>query len=357
MAWTSRELWQNALRGDVEITVQHIEHMVAAKRDEDLHLDWKGGSIVTERNREAVEKGVAGFANGEGGVLVLGVRGGDVQDDSWTLDYCPAKVGKLPLKEWVERQLERLMTTLRPQPRVLVIGEEDKRIALIAVQRTDQLTAVVVKNKGLVHYLRFYGSTHEVPPYLLADLMLGRRRQPQLAFENVKAVITPNRRDPFKPVSVQVTFDLRNIGLVWAQQPALGVAHLWESSAPLPNPVAPHVNVGSDLEPLRVKYSESGNRTDLAPYQTRSAVRFAGATKSNARYSPRWHGVHWRMEWLAAAHISCINGTPVWYQVRVVYNEHYEVLEASAELADGLPLIDIRYLREDYREFDEWVPA
>ncbi|MCA9493514.1 MAG: hypothetical protein KC621_26465 [Myxococcales bacterium] len=145
MAMTSVELWERALREE-EVTASDVEHMLKAETAEDLWLDWKGGKLVGAKNGpQVIQKAVAGFANAEGGVLVLGANGGDAGtgETPWTLTPCPGKVGKQPLQEWVEQQLVPLRSSLRPLPRITVV---EGGLVLVAVQRSELLVPVVAQD-------------------------------------------------------------------------------------------------------------------------------------------------------------------------------------------------------------------
>lgn len=397
MALTSLELWNRALQGE-EVARADIEHMLRAHTPEDLWLDWKGGAIVGKDNASKVREAVAGFANAEGGVLVLGANGGDVGtgEAKWTVTPCPAKIGKQSLQEWVEQQLVPLRPGLRPLPRITLIDDD---IVLIAVQRSELLVPVVLPNRGPTYFLRFFGSTHEVPGYLLADLVLGRRQRPRLDVRIVDVTIgepvegsaswserelRAARERRQRPWQVAFAIEVHNSGLVWAQDVTCGLvfhgAAFDERNATGPEQhVPPSVSEntrGRHVGPFHLEHRVLERQGDLAPFET---LRFQGISGWTPSMMPAaeawkegsaawWHTnrpgptrpayfeTNWRIHWLAPLYVLTRNGPPQWFQVDVVFDENQSFLDAesSIEAVDERPAVDIQ---AEHRSFDRsgWV--
>lgn len=385
MAWTSMELFDRVLREE-EITRADIELMVQAHVAEDLNLDWKGGKVVNDKSGGAtIRKAVAGFANAEGGVLVLGVNGGDAGtgEKKWTMALCPKTKGKQSTKEWVEQILVQLRASLRPLPRIVVI--DDGELILIGVQRSDLLVQVVEGSEGVVHYLRFYGSTQKVPGYLLADLLLGRRQRPRIDLAVTAASVgprTPSRagevhamlsadrryqsemRDPWP---YRVTLTARNTGLVWADEVACGAVVIGEAaddrrdaqgrrveaSMNVPGSVLDNITrrhrVAHDLDHVFYRFK------DMAPFEKFELVTLDGFLPSMSQL-PQQHGPY-RITYWAPVYVVCRNATPMWYQLRVVYDENARVIpeHCSCEPADGHPRIDITVEIQPPGLASQWV--
>lgn len=405
MAYSSTELWERALQ-DEPISSSDIENMLRARINEDLWLDWKGGKIVEARNTAAVQKAVAGFANAEGGILVLGVNGGDAGkgETPWTLAPCPPKAGKQSLREWVEQSLVPLRSSLRPLPRIIVL---DPGLVLIAVQRSEILVPVVVAEKGPTYFLRFYGSTQVVPGYLLADLVLGRRQRPRLDVRIATATVgrrvqdgqllseTRRRqlaRERKEPWSVSVSLEIHNSGLVWAEGLRSGivlhgaVVDVDSRGRPAKGPeqrIPPSIRAsitGHHVDAFHLEHRVLDRQGDLAPFDTMRLDGITGftpsiedaATRRNQESSDWWQRKHpgkgrpvtfehsdWRVHWKAPLYILARNAPPSWYQIDLVFDERQVFLpdESSVEPAEDLPIVDIQV---SYRRFDGeagWVDA
>jgi len=404
MAWTSKELFDRVLR-EQEVARADIELMVKARVAEDLHLDWKGGKVVNAKTGGAtIRKAVAGFANAEGGVLVLGVNGGDVGtgEKKWTMTPCFKTKGKQSTKEWVEQVLVPLRASLRPQPTVVAI--DDGELVLIGVQRSDLLVQVVEKGQEVVHYLRFYGTTQKVPGYLLADLLLGRRQRPRMELAILDVDVGPKplgsgashrqhvrfQETQRSPWPYSITVETRNASLVWADEVAYGAVLMSEAAqgrrdgqgrkvaARLDVPHSVLANVsgrGRDGHDVVHAFHRGGN---MAPFEKTELVRLTGFVPSmiyliNARREAatmwqREHGLllstvvdldglgDFRITYWAPVYVVARNSTPQWFQLRIVYDEQARVIEnlCSCEPADGRPRIDITVEHKAFDAHDKW---
>jgi hypothetical protein len=405
MALTSVELWELALRGEPVSRVD-IEHMLKAETAEDLWLDWKGGKLVAAKNGHGVQKGVAGFANAEGGVLVLGVNGGDAGtgETPWTISSCPQKVGKQTIQEWVAQQLVPLRSSLRPLPRITVLEDG---IVLIAVQRSELLVPVVSPGKGPTYFLRFYGSTQEVPGYLLADLVLGRRQRPRLDVRIVDANIggksdgalaSERQRREWaeqrkQPWPINFALEVHNSGLVWAQDVTCGIVFHGEpfdkrerlrrhDAGPEQRiPTSVQANIGGrHVHPFHLEHVVLERKGDLAPFETLTFGGVSGRTHSMVEAAPAWdkacwawwhanrpgqgrpaHAFHtgWRVHWLAPLYVLTRNSPPQWFQVDFVFDERGVFLEdeSSVQPTDGVPIVDIRAAHRRFDAQEGWIRA
>jgi len=234
MALTSMELLEACLEAEFEVTVEDILNMLKAKTKEDLHLDWKGGALFDNPKHAArkIRESVTGFANADGGVLVLGVNGGDAGsgEEAFTLRPCPPRAGrkgKTPALAWLEQVLAPFTHYFSFMVRYLRIeneeqeeaaGEEPGLIMFVAVRRSPTLVAAVHSK----FFLRQHDCTREIEPFLLADLMLGRRQQP-----NFRARIHGRPRKEYQAALVPHTVIKFNVvlepnSLAWAEEVTWG---------------------------------------------------------------------------------------------------------------------------------------
>lgn len=405
MAWKSFELWDHALRG-LHVARTDIEHMLKAETQEDLWLDWKGGKLVgAAKGGLTLQRAVAGFANAEGGVLVLGCNGGDAGTGEvpWSISACPATVGKASLRDWVEQQLVPLRSSLRPLPRVMLV---DGGIVLIAIQRSDTLVPVVLPGKGPMYFLRFYGATHEVPEYLLAALVLGRRQRPRLDIRIVEAYIGEkgSRRSPAdvwsmaassqrsrQPWPINFSVEVHNSGLVWAEDVSIGlVVHgkaTEDDSLSPPRIAGPVKRIptsveaciqGRRVDPFHLDQLLPKGKGDLAPFGTHTFAGLVGWTPSMVDAAGAWDRAcsawwyqhhpgagrpanpmqtHWRVHWLAPLYVLTRNGPPQWFQVDLTFDEHGWFMndESSVEPANDMPIVDIRAFHRRIDGKGGWV--
>lgn len=159
-----------------------VRDLIAARTEEDLHLDYKSGELLAQKNAPKLRSATAAFANADGGLLLLGIRDGDAGRDPWMVDGCVAVGGQTPL-DWVASAIRKLAPYMHPFPKIGGIEVDGKYVVFIAISRSSTLVPCIEPGKGgIVHYLRFYGRSDAVPPYLLADLLHGRRQRPTFSF-------------------------------------------------------------------------------------------------------------------------------------------------------------------------------
>jgi len=175
---TAEELLEALVEG-TSLSAADLDHIIA-NLEEGQHLDFKDGMITHRRDRKRggaiVREYVCGFANAEGGVLIIGVA-----DSPRRVSPCkPSQPRRLVT--WVEDLLRAMAPFLSPPPRIQVVNHTAGPVLVIATSRSLQLVFTVEAGK-VRHYLRVHSSTVQIPEYLLSDLVLGRRHQPLIALE------------------------------------------------------------------------------------------------------------------------------------------------------------------------------
>jgi hypothetical protein len=172
----ARKLLGKMLEGE-ELEESDIREL-AGTSEETLYVDFKDGAELNDlpKARRTVRQYVSGFANADGGLLVIGVRDGDPGKRTFTATQRP---GGRPLSEWARNTLASLAGYLLPAPRIQVVVVEEVEVLLIGVARAPSLVPCV-EDGDLRYYLRLADSTLSIPPYLISDLILGRREHPRL---------------------------------------------------------------------------------------------------------------------------------------------------------------------------------
>lgn len=212
-------------------TPADIDDLIRCRVREGLHHDFKRGGWL-ERGGDAndkkdaparLRKWVSSFANAEGGVLIIGVAGGEQPqkpgDTQWCVDPCPPRPGKNPWYEWATSALRPLVPYCSPQPHSVSIQHTAGEVLVVAVNRSHLLVPCLEDGRH-VHYLRVGDSTVQIDDYLYADLVLGRRQRPTFdaRLDPAKVVSGAN-----VPAEISVNLYIDNRSLVWAPDLHIGV--------------------------------------------------------------------------------------------------------------------------------------
>lgn len=220
-----RDLLRHVLRGE-KLTPADIDHLVAHVK-EDIHLDYKSGAVLDDERGQGkpghpktfhgkVKKHVAGLANADGGVLVIGVcdpqhaGSGGVRQ----VDGCQGAAEELVSK--VKEAVKELRPYLTGHTPVHVVEHPEGLVLVVGVDKSDSRVLVVEGGRTL-HYLRLHDSTTHAPEYLVEDLVLGRWRRPDLRWD-VQAELRPG-----KPWLLSFAGTLRNVGMTYADNPRVGL--------------------------------------------------------------------------------------------------------------------------------------
>lgn len=225
---TPEEL-KNALMRGHQMTSAELDAFLAANpREGQLH-DYKGGELTERANRgkgvRTIREWVTGFANAEGGVLIIGP--GDKPPHKIT--GCQ-KIGNEEVADWAQKGLVDVAGMFSPAPRFCTVQHPDGEVLLIATERAPQLIPVI-ESRQWTYYLRINTSTVQVPEYLISDLVLGRRKHPGLDLKlhtcrwtSIVASIGQNVR------KLDFTFTVENRSLVRAEKIQVGIVG-WTAQA------------------------------------------------------------------------------------------------------------------------------
>lgn len=213
MALTTQEFLEICLaRAPTVSEVQSVQ--TPSQAPEDLWFDRKSGLLLTESakdRRHKIQRHVSGFANAEGGVLLVGV------DNAGVIDGVQPVGGASPA-DYAARVLSDLAGYLHPSPRIWTVAVGSLEVLIVAMPRIGGLCPCI--ESGRVLYFRRLGdSTVPVDPYLLADLMLGRRQRPELVLrvDDVRLAAA----DTLLRIPVELSFV--NESLAWARDIEIAV--------------------------------------------------------------------------------------------------------------------------------------
>ncbi|MDP2316551.1 MAG: ATP-binding protein [Pseudomonadota bacterium] len=314
-------------------TAEDIELLVSERVPEDLHLDYKSGKEFDEEKTPAtpgnpttyrgkVQRFVAGFANSDGGLLVIGV--GEVKKPN-------AHTGKEEVHlhvDGVQLDTERavLLTKeavigLRPylssHPIIHPVDVGGELVLVVAVQRSDSLVICLEVNKSIVHYLRIHDSTPSAPGYLVEDIVLGRRRRPQfrVTHEGTTAEQDSQAKE-WRTVNVEIF--ATNEGLVWMHEPCAGIVTPMRTSGSvmISDRLLDHIQVIPPFPltklpeiqhlPLTAGVGEAGS---VGPFGKR------GFSYRSSLIKVPTMGVE--SCWRAAVYVVCRDQPPSWHQLQI----------------------------------------
>ncbi|MEQ1501352.1 MAG: ATP-binding protein [Myxococcota bacterium] len=307
-------------------TLEMVDELRQRRIDEDLHLDYKAGAIL-DRDPHRTEVGsptdfkgklckhVAGFANGNGGVLVLGVgeapRLDDGAIDRKTLrPLAPCLLDAATLGTRIRDALQQLRLSLHPPPRIHALDCNGGSIGVIAVARAEG-AVFCLEREQRVYYVRLHDSTAGAPAYLVEDVLLGRRRRPMfdLALSEVRLV----RED--WGFATEFGIRVTNTGLVWMHSVRAALVGYFDQ------PHAPEVGevIGSylDVRGQGAGPSRPGVRWfDVGPVAVRDHLGpFEALTGTLPKPTVGIRGHQNQLYWCGAILVLSLDQPPIWYQV------------------------------------------
>jgi len=268
--------------------------------------EYKRGKWFDEHQGKGLRSYVSGFANAEGGVLILGIVGGeDIQaGDKWTFE-APTR----PTEGW-DVWLGKALSDVATKTRVVwnVVEVDQKEVVVIAANRAEGLIRVYEK-PNLVCYLRVGEHTHPIPETLFADLALGRRAKPDLAIEQLQVTGSYDSLGFHLGVSLLV----HNQGLLWVP----GVSVAWcgyavkgaEASPSLTRELIVRPLIQGNLSPMVGSFNLwglSALSTEVKPFEQ---------TKFGARIDLPVSQAYGSWAWYGAVMALPVNGSPRWAQV------------------------------------------
>jgi hypothetical protein len=222
-----KDLLDTLLEGNA-LASDELKAFIQQYPDEGQLFDYKDGIITKPDKRkegaQIIRKWTSGFANSEGGVLIVGVN----EDKPRGISPCELNIGGQPLTEWATRCLQGMAGFFSPPPRFRVVNLDEGSVLTIAVARAPSFMWCIDEGRPK-YFLRIGESTVEAPDYLISDLVLGRRQHPILdlhlpAIEDRNAEIRNPRNDDRTPArSLHFRFTIENVGLVTAEDVAIGV--------------------------------------------------------------------------------------------------------------------------------------
>ena len=182
---------------------------------EDQYIEYKDGKDLNKENNpaEMVREYISAFANSDGGILAIGI-----EDKTLKLTGCKAPGGG-DLREWASRALTPIAPFLSPKPKINILINQNNYVLLIAVPRSFGLVPCNIKGE-VKYFFRLHDQTLLAPEYLIKDLLLDRRKRPNLLIQSHKFINIHPLIDKTEKTIVQfvpaITISIENQSLVWA---------------------------------------------------------------------------------------------------------------------------------------------
>lgn len=179
----SLDFLQRLLQGEIP-TADEVKAIVRCR--EDQWIDYKSGLQLEEeagKGAATLRRYASGFANAEGGTLVVGYH-----QKASKFDGANGR-GSASLADWAANAVSSLISL--PQPRFAVVRVDGVDVLLLAVARTPVLIPCIEKGQH-VYWLRIGHELKEIPPFLVSDLMLGRRAHAVLRARVAHAGFAPS---------------------------------------------------------------------------------------------------------------------------------------------------------------------
>ena len=316
-----------------------LADLVREKVGEGSFHEYKRGLWLTSADvKQELRAQVTGFANAEGGVVIIGIVGGEPSQGAaaWSFEAptCPDAAG---WDEWLGRVLSEVSAKTRVEWQVVGVNGVD--VVVVAANRAEALIRVYEK-PNLVCHLRVGPQTVPIPETLFADLALGRRAKPDLVLEQLSV----DGGTDSKGFHLNVFLFVHNQGLLWV--PDLSVA--WSGYArgllassslkrlldlrPTRADLAPVVGGDFNVWVLDPIYGGGWKaRRDDKPNQVRPFERTRLGTRIDGLPVTTLSGP-WA--WYAAIMVLPKNGAPLWAQLAV----HGKTGVITAARAWPLPL-------------------
>lgn len=333
--------WLDTFLEGTEATTEDLEKIRQLK--EGQHLEFKDGVITRKSNRKAgiqeIREAISGFANAEGGLLIVGVHDGTKEISPCT------SLGTEPLAKWAESVVRDLIPYFSPLPRFQEVPYPNGEVLVVAVPRSPRLIPCVGRRES--HYfLRVHESTVEVPGYLLSDLLLGRRQQPSVRMQPRVTVGTSPSLDPV----LGIYFEVENDSLIDIEESRVGVV-IWASRTQA-DPISHHLRTYvDDLAPESpsLRFGER-NDWDLVHLESEAYPSSSRGSKispfSSCNFRIERLGIAFEGIYHCGVYVLPKSSMPIWFQLKFTVEKNLEdgrllVEEQSVSCqAVGRPLVD-----------------
>ena len=294
--WNGRKIWEHVIGGN-RLTADNIDEFLKSKVQEDLHLDYKGRGFFDGKNDPGFElrKYAAGFANADGGVLILGIRERSNKDGKPDPEHRGPRIDGCPTdpdpEKWAADTLKPIAPQLGAPARIHTVTHGEHTLLVVAVQRAPNLVPLVHKSRA-AYFLRIGHQTPQVEDYLVADLVLGRRVHPRLTLNAQVWNFIDAEGGQYS--NLTIICNATNESLVWIENATsylVGYGSKWATLRSPPAALRRFLRIeDADRWPIDLTMSDAGVG-HLAPFATAELVFTVPVQKVFNKVHYRWRGV------------------------------------------------------------------
>ena len=298
------------------MTPAELDNLLNNQVAEDLYLDYKHGNLLNNSRPAAttIRKYMSGFANSDGGILIIGV-----DESNWSVTGATAPGGR-DLAQWAARCLTPIASYFSPIPRFQVINHPDGNVLVATTARS--LGVVPYTEAGqIVHYFRIHDQTLKAPEYLVSDILLGRRRQDYMQITGLDLRYIQTYLDEhnkywlhFSPVLL-----VENQGLLRGKIVRVGIVSLVKerNSLLLSNHLLSYINVTDhSIDPFGSFGPCSHEIQTVDVIEPFCVGRFGGY--GNYKIPISMNGTFITPYiWKAAVYLTSEDSAPLWYQMNL----------------------------------------
>ncbi len=310
-----------------QLTIDELEDLIKQKIKEDQFLEFKSGLEVEDGNKDAsktIRDYMCGFANSDGGILIIGVDAPSGTPVS--IDGCNNHK-KGDLAEWASRCLTDIASYFSPIPKFQVLRHPNGDVLIGIAQRSLNLVPQI-ENKQLIYNLRIHDQTLRAPEYLMADLLLGRKQRPDFDVVDCFA-FNFGRITDSEYLTMDLRFELRlkceSRNIVWAEESRWGII-AWTQTREA-------MYAGSINQPSNhlLSFVDAQEMPDANQIRPGSLLHFNNNLDISKPFDsgniissfivPIRFGDQWfSYSWMAALYLVAKNGQPLWFQISLKIN-------------------------------------
>lgn len=311
-----------------QVTIDELEDLIKQKTKEDQFLEFKSGDEVEDKKGKDAAKTIrdymCGFANSDGGVLIVGVKAPSSVPIS--IDGCNNHK-KGDLAEWAARCLTPIASYFSPIPKFQVLHHPNGDVLIGVAQRSLNLIPQI-ENKQFIYNLRIHDQTLKAPEYLITDLLLGRKQKPDFDIVDWKAFNFQHNTDD-ETHTMDLGFELRlkceNRNIVWAEESRWGIIALVQKRESMyaanVNQPSNHLLSFVDIQELPI---ENQVRPGILLHFNKSLdiskPFYSGYIISTFNVPIRFGNQWFSYNWMAALYLVSKNSQPIWYQISLKVN-------------------------------------
>lgn len=292
------------------------------ERSEGHYLEVKQGHPERDQSNptDTIRRYLSGFANSDGGILLLGVN------NDWDVVGYSAP-GNADAAQWANDCIQNIASYFSPLPRFQVVPHNKGPVLVAAAARSLNLVPVV-ENARQRYYLRFHDQTKTMPDWMISDLMLGRRAYPYLNISKASILTLRRHRNdnPFQEyLSLDLQFIVENESLAWAQDVTLGMVGwvLEPSAGRISNHLLAHITIQDAIpfgscHPLVISHQRQSSQASftLDPFSER--------TMRNGGWNIPLKCIDnfFMHTWKAVIYVIARKTPPVWYQLSLTIDSN-----------------------------------